>query len=232
MKVLRDSASAGFIAAMTGILFLVLVLAAPEPGAGSAGQSLFLAGLAWVCFIAFAAALRHETLAREGAGRGVADVLFAAAALVAAFGLMSTAIWVAPLLTGGIEEALGAGADAAAIGLWRFFAEATANVLIEAGTFWRGLMLIGVAVAALRVGILPLWLAWISAALGATALIASIAFLDSPFGEVATMLGFGSSVAFYFWVPLTGLSLAWRTRSRRVDAHLTVTEHSTTTSAG
>lgn len=242
MERLRNRVSARRLAALAGILFFVLQIAAPDPNMGSEspsaatvqrfyeanegalGLAFVMSGLAGASFLVFITALRDEAFARGATGGGAVDLIMGAAILIAGFQLAATALWVAPALT--------TGADPAVVGTWGVIASASRNLLVEATTFWRGLLLGAVALVALRHAVLPRWLGWTAGALAAAALLGPIGFVESPITPVGTMLGFGSYIAFHFWVLLAGVSLAWRTRSPAIDRSRPSSEPSTAARVG
>jgi hypothetical protein len=62
--------------------------------------------------------------------------------------------------------------EAAQVRTWGLFTEASFDTLVEAGTFWRGVMLGAVSLVVLRYGGLPRWLGWTAAVLALGALTA------------------------------------------------------------
>jgi predicted tellurium resistance membrane protein TerC len=54
------------------------------------------------------------------------------------------------------------------------------------------------------------WLGWIAAVIAAAALIGPIGFVESPVEPVMDALGFGSKIAFHFWILLASIVLTVR----------------------
>ncbi len=233
----RRTISHGTVAAASGILFLALALGSPDARTAQGGVILILAGVAWASLVVFGVALRAAALRAAPAGGGhvhgiATDLILAMVLLVGAFGMVATAMSVAPSMARGVDEGLAVGADAASLALWARLSEVTANVLVEAATFWRGLLLIAVGAAALRARILPRWLAAVSIVLGGLALAASVAFLETPAVDALQVVGFGTMVAFYLWVPIAGIAVAWSTRSVTASDAAAIPVLAATPSAG
>lgn len=230
MRRLLDSASVGRrVAALSGALFVVLIMATPEPSViGREGRSapgieqfyianersfqaaLLLVGAAYAAFVCFLVVLGKELRRAEGEEGVLSRLAVGAGFLIAAFYVLGTVLRIAPGLEAGLVT------DPASLESWARFGEQANNALVEVATFWRGLLLGSVALVILRFGGLPRWLGWLAAALGCAALLGSVGFVESPGQPAFTVLGFGSFIAFHFWVLLTSVALLVRagTKSR------------------
>jgi hypothetical protein len=209
------------LAAFTGVLFFAFVIAAPDPNVGterpSAEQvkqfylenqqsfraSLLLVGLAYAFFLCFLAILRTELRRAEGGSGTLSASAMASGLLVAAFYVLGNALRVVPAVVTGET-------DPAQVQTWRVFGEEAFDTLVEASTFWVGVMMAAVSLVVLRYGGLPRWLGWIAAVLAAGALIGPIGFVESPVEPVMDALGFGSKIAFHVWVLLASIVLTVR----------------------
>jgi hypothetical protein len=209
------------LAAFTGVLFFVLVLVAPEPNIGaerpSAEQvkqfylenqqsfraSLLLVGLAYALFLCFLAVMRTELRRAEGGSGTLSALAMGSGLLLAGFSVLGNALHVVPAV-------VTADTDAAQAETFRVFGEEAFDTLVEASTFWVGVMMAAVSLVVLRQGGLPRWLGWSAAVIGAAALIGPIAFVESPVQPVMEALGFGSKIAFLFWILLASIALTVR----------------------
>lgn len=220
-RLLVPATATNRIAAFTGVLFFALVMVAPEPNIGterpSAEQvkrfylenqqsfraSLLLVGLAYAFFLCFLAVVRSELRRAEGGSGTLSSLAWGAGLLLAGFFVLGNALHVVPAV-------VSADTDPAQAATWRVFGEEAYDTLVEASTFWVGVMMAAVSLIVLRQGGLPRWLGWTAAVIGAAALIGPIGLVDSPVEPVMEALGFGSKIAFHFWVLLASIALTVR----------------------
>ena len=216
-----SAAAIGRLAALSGVVFVALIMAAPYPNIGIESPSVeelkdfyldneqnfsvafLLGGLAYAFFLVFLMILRTQLRKAEGRDGTLAALALGAGVLVAGFQVLGTSLWAAP----GLE--LTSQSDAAEVEAAASLA-ASSNALIEIATFWRGLLLAAVALAVLRYAAMPRWLGWMAAVLAFGALIGAVGFVESPLAPVMGVLGFGSYVLFHFWVFLASIVLAVR----------------------
>lgn len=210
------------LAALTGALFFAVTLATPDPNLGVETPTVttietfytdnqpdlrlafLLTGVAYAFFLVFLVVLRAEFRKAEDELGSLSELVTGAGVLVAGFHVLGTTLWAAP----GLQ--LDRGADPALFGASTLAADTYRNALIEISTFWRGVLLAGVAVLVLRYRALPRWLGWFAAVLATGALVGSIGFIDSPVEPAMVALGFGSYGGFHLWVLLVSLALAMR----------------------
>lgn len=209
------------LAPATGVLFFALVMAAPEPR--PAGEppsptaikqfyleneqsfrlSLLLVGLAYAFFLVFLIVLTTNLRRAEGGDRTLSALAVASGALVAGFHVLGTVFEAVPGL-----EIVTPRTDPAQAETFRLFATESFDTLVEVSTFWRGVMLAAVALIVLRYGGLPRWLGWTAAALAFGALVGpALGWFESPVQPVGFVLGYGSFIAFHFWVLVTSIVL-------------------------
>lgn len=223
----------GRLAAFTGVLFFACVIAAPDPHRGvenpSAEQlkqfyldsqqsfrtSLLLVGLAYAFFLVFVAVLRTRLSRAEGGSSTLSNLVLGAGVLVAGFSVFGTALRVVPAF-GLVTQTT----DAADVRIWGLFADASFNTLIEASTFWRGVMLGAIGLIVVRYGGLPRWLGWTAAVVASGALTAPVLdWLETPVHAAGPVVGLGSHIAFHLWilaasVVMVGVSVASRSRPK------------------
>lgn len=220
-RLLAPATATNRLAAFTGVLFVALVLVAPEPNVGaerpSAEQvkqfyldnqqsfraSLLLVGLAYAFFLCFLAVLRSELRRAEGANGTLSSLAMGSGLLLAGFYVLGNALHVVPAV-------VTADTDPAQAETWRVFGEESFDTLVEASTFWVGVMMAAVSLGVLRHGGLPRWLGWSAAVIGAAALVGPIGFVESPVQPVMEALGFGSKIAFVFWILVASIALTVR----------------------
>jgi hypothetical protein len=224
MKRLSISGSPRRLAAASGILFFALVMAAPEPrptgdppspldikrfyleNEQSFRLSLLLVGLGYALFLVFMAVASARLRTVERGDGTLSALAMASGALVAGFYVLGTALEAVPGL-----ELVTPRTDPAQAETWRLFASESFDTLVEVSTFWRGVMLAAVSLVVLRYGGLPRWLGWTAAALAFGALVGpALGWFESPVQPVGFVLGYGSFIAFHFWVLLTSIVLTLR----------------------
>jgi hypothetical protein len=216
-----SAAAIGRLAALSGVFFVAISMAAPDPNIGIESPSVeevkdfyldnaqsfsvafLLGGLAYAFFLVFLMILRSQLRRAEGGDGTLAALALGAGVLVAGFQVLGTSLWAAP----GLEltsRSDPAEVEAAAV------LGASSNALVEIATFWRGLLLAAVALVVLRYAAMPRWLGWMAAALAFGALIGAVSFVESALAPVMVVLGFGSYVLFHVWVFLASIVLAVR----------------------
>jgi hypothetical protein len=216
-----SAAAISRLAAFSGVIFVVLSMAAPDPNIGierpsaadvkdfylenqhSFSIAFLICGLAYAFFLVFLTILRTKLGRAEGGDRTITALAVGAGLLVAGFQVLGTSFWAAPglALTG---DSNAAQVEAAAL------IAASSNAVIEVATFWRGLLLGAVALVVLKYGALPRWLGWTAAVLAVCALVGAISFVASPLAPVMVVLGFGAYVGFHLWVLLASIVLTVR----------------------
>lgn len=210
------------LAALTGAVFFAVSLATPDPNVGDEIPTVtdienfyannqpdlrlafLLTGVAYTFFLLFLMVLRTEFRRAEDEVGSFSELVTGAGLLVTGFHVLGTTLWAAP----GLQ--LGHGTDPALFGASTLTADTYRDALIEISTFWRGVLLAGVAVLVHKYRALPRWLGWFAAVLATGALIGSTGFIDSPLDQTMVALGFGSYIGFYLWVLLASLALTVR----------------------
>jgi hypothetical protein len=219
MGILKTITGQGWLAAGSATLFFVAALTAPETIAMRDESLLLSIGLASTALLWFLAVLRAHLRRSEGVEGTFSALAMASGLLVVAFFALGGALRVVPGM--GITEAAVAAPEASSIQ----FAEAANNVLLHIATFWRGSLLAAVAIVVLRHGGLPRWFGWLSAVLAVGSAIGAISFVESPIASSLVLAGYGSYIAFHFWVLVGGIVLAVRSRTetsadpRRTGVH-------------
>lgn len=214
--------SARRVGGLAGVLFLPLLVAAPEPrlkletpaaeqvrqfyvdSTASFRAWLFLVGLGYAAFLVFLAVLRSELAAPESGVLGA--LVLVSGALTAGFSVLATAVNAVPAL-----DLIRADTDPVQAQSWARFAGEAYDTIVEAGTFWRGVLLAAVAVAVLQYGRMPRWLGWLAAILAFGALVGpAIGWFEWQLEPVGFVLGYGSFILFHVWVLLTSAVLILR----------------------
>jgi len=220
-RLLVTATATNRLAAFTGVLFFVLVLVSPEPNVGaerpSAEQvkqfyienqqsfraSLFLVGLGYAFFLCFLAVMRRELRRAEGASGTLSSLAMGSGLLLAGFHVLGNVLHVVPAV-------VMADTDPTQAATLRVFGEEAFDTLVEASTFWVGVMMAAVSLVVLRRGGLPRWLGWSAAVIGAAALVGPVGFVESPVQPAMEALGFGSKIAFLFWIFVASIALTVR----------------------
>lgn len=219
MGILKTITGQGWLAAGSATLFFVAALTAPETIAMRDESLLLSIGLASVALLWFFALLVAALRGVEAPDGSFSALAMGSGLLVVAFYALGGALRVVP--GSGITEAVVAAPAPSSVQ----FAEAANNVLLHVATFWRGSLLAAVAIVVLRHGGLPRWFGWLSAVLAVGSALGAISFVDSPIAPSMVVVGYGSFIAFHFWVLVGGIVLAVRSRAetsadpRRTGVH-------------
>lgn len=202
----------GWLTLASAVVFLGVTLATPEDGVPSDEWLLLPVGVASAALLWFAGALFSVLRHDDGTDGALAAVALGSGVLIAAFSGLEAVFRVAPGL--GITEAAGVTVDR-----WSaVFAEVASNQLIHIATFWRGSLLAAVGIVASRSPGFPRWFGWLSLLLAGASLAGALGFVASTVASMTTMVGYGSFIAFHFWVLIAGIVVARRQRvGARID---------------
>lgn len=221
MEMEMERESGARMTALTGLLFFVLFIASTffEPTGlrfSSASPErvrdyyverqqsihtlLLLVGLAHGALVWFLAVLATHLRRTETGPGHISWLAFGSGLLAAGFYTVGTTLLAVP------AEAPTEW-DPATIRTLALAGSASLNLMVEMSTFWRGLLMGAVSILIFKNRALPIWLAWVGAALAIAAFVGSVGFVKSPISEFMVVLGFGSFVAFPFWVLLTSIAL-------------------------
>lgn len=214
------------MAALSGVLFFALFLASSffEPtglhvSSASAERvrdfyaerqrsihiMLILVGLAHAAFVWFLAVLVTHLRRTETSPGGLSWLAFGSGLLAAGFYTVGATLLALPAESP-TEW------DPATVRTLALAGSASLNLLVEMSTFWRGLLMGAVSILIFKHRALPVWLAWVGAALAVAAFVGSVGFVESPISDVMVALGFGSFVVFPLWVLLISIALFIRIR--------------------
>lgn len=209
---------------LAGILFVVCLLAAPDPslreGASpdqirqfyldnqqGLGFMLILIGIGYVLFLFFSIVLQSEARRPESRSEWAATLMLISAALIAGFYVLGTALRGIP------ANAVAAGASDALLESVARVADTANDGLVEIATFWRGAMLASAAVLIARSRVVPRWIGWMAAVLAVTSFAGGFSFIESPLQSALGAVGFASYALFYLWVLITSGALAFARRA-------------------
>jgi hypothetical protein len=212
---------------LAGILFIVCVLAAPDPslreGASpdqirqfyldnqqALGLMLTLVGIGYVLFLIFSTALQSTARDPESRSDWAATLMLVSAALIAGFYVLGAALRLTP------AAGVAAGASAALLEPMARVAETANNGFIEMATYWRGAMLASAAFIILRTRLVPKWIGWMAAVLAVTSFAGGFSFVESPLQSPLGGVGFASFALFHLWILIASVALAFG--GRRVSA--------------
>ncbi len=219
---------------VAGILFVAFALVAPDPavreGASpdrirqffldsrqSLGLMLILIGIGFVLFLYFSVVLQGTARRIEPRSDSMATLLLVSAALIAGFYVLGAALRSVP------ATAAGAGASAALLEPVFHITNTANDVLVQIATFWRGAMLVSAGNLILRTAMVPRWIGWMAALLGAGSFLGGVSFIESPLEPALGTLGFTSFILFHLWVLIASVALAIGGWSReRVDSEVRV----------
>lgn len=202
-----------------GILFVVCVLAAPDPsfreGASpdrirqfyldnqqALGLMLILIGIGYVLFLFFAIVLQSEARRLESRSDWAATLILISAALIAGFYVLGTALRGIP------ATAVAAGASVGLLEPVARVADTANDGLVEIATYWRGALLASAAVLIVRTRVVYRWIGWMAAILAVTSFAGGFSFIESPFQSSLGGVGFASFALFHLWVLITSVALA------------------------
>jgi len=223
VRAIRTIRGHGWLAVGSATLFLAVALLTPETNVGvesasgaspsylgnrdAIGVLLLSTSLTSAALLWFLAVLRAGLRTAEGGAGMFSALAITSGLLVVAFTALGGALRVAAGL--GVSVAADAAQWAGSI----LLAEAANNTMVELSTVWRGSLLAAVAIVTVRYGGLPRWFGWLSAVLAVGSFVGVLSFIKSSVSDTATMAGFGSFIAFHFWVLLAGVVLAVRSAS-------------------